>query len=261
MATESSDLTRLATLAATLEVGAVPRPLIEKAKACLVYGLAVGIASAGAEQPKVAVRAQVSTPVGAGATRLVDGRRTTAEDAAFANAVLFHSRCQEDAHPVGHVGTVVLPAALAVAESLRATGAELIAAIIAGYEVALRIGRDHVTDLSARGFRSTSAYGVFGAAAAAAHLRQLDPEGTAHALALAANMAGGLRAFVAAGSDEFPYHAGLAARNGLLAAALAGAGAEGPLDVLGSDAGFFAAFGAAGRAYRPRLVEGSWRDV
>ncbi|MGH6679306.1 MAG: MmgE/PrpD family protein [Bradyrhizobium sp.] len=251
--TQSSGLMALATFAASLEPASMPPRIAEKAKACLLYGLAVGIAAREAEQPKVAARAQIARPLGPEAIRLLDGARTTAEDAAFANATLFHARCQEDAHPAGHVGAVVLPAALAVAQSLGATGAELIAAIVAGYEVALRIGRDHVTDLSARGFRSTSAYGVFGAAAAAARLRGLDPEGTAHALALAANMAGGLRAFVEAGSDDFPYHAGFAARNGLLAAALVAAGAEGPLDVLESEAGFFASFGGERRDYGARL--------
>jgi 2-methylcitrate dehydratase PrpD len=252
--THSNGLMRLASFAVTLEAGAAPRSVVEKAKACLLYGLAVGIAARDAPQPKIAARAQAAAPLGAKATRLSDGVRTTAEDAAFANATLFHSRCQEDAHPAGHVGAVVLPAALAVGESLGATGAELIAAIIVGYEVALRIGRDHVTDLSTRGFRSTSAYGVFGAAATAARVRRLDPEGAAHALALAANMAGGLRAFVAAGSDDFPYHAGIAARNGLLAADLAAAGAGAPLDVLESEAGFFAAFAGTKHDYGLRLT-------
>ena len=249
----SNGLIGLAAFAAALEAASLPRRITEKAKACLLYGLAVGIAACDAKQPKVAARTQMVRPLAAEATRLLDGARTTAEDAAFVNATLFHSRCQEDAHPAGHVGAVVLPAALAVAESLGATGGELIASIIAGYEIALRIGRDHVTDLSARGFRSTSAYGVFGAAAAAARLRGLDSERTAHALSLAANMAGGLRAFVGAGSGDFPYHAGIAARNGLLAAALAAAGAEGPLDVLESEAGFFASFGEQRREYGARL--------
>ncbi|MGH7330989.1 MAG: MmgE/PrpD family protein, partial [Polyangiaceae bacterium] len=217
---------------------------------------AVGVASVHAEQPHAAARAQSSGAQRATATRILDGSAVTAEEAAYANATLFHARCQEDAHPAGHFGAVVLPAALAVAEATSSSGADLLVAIVAGYETALRIGRDHVVDLSARGFRSTSAYGVFGAAAAAARLRRLDAERTAHALAIAANAACGLRAFVAAGSDEYAFHAAFAAQNGLMAAALAANGADGPLDVLESDAGFFAAFGTAGCDYSKRIAEG-----
>ena len=226
----------LAAFVAGVRAERLPLRIVAKARACILYGASVGIASCATAQPSIAATA-ASAP--GGATRFLDGARLAAGDAAFCNGALFHARCQEDAHPTGHLGTVVLPAAFAEAETQGASGADLIAAIVAGYEVALRIGRDHAADLSERGFRTTSAYGVFAAAASAARLRRLDAAVTGHALALAASMAGGLRAFVAAGSDEFPYQAGLAARNGLLAAA----GAEGPRNVLSGDAGFYHAFG------------------
>ncbi len=246
-------LSELSAFACGINTKNLPPRIVEKARACMLYGASVGIASCAAAQPRIAAAA-ASAP--GPATRFLDGARVASGDAALANGALFHARCQEDAHPTGHLGTVVLPAALAEAESLGSTGADLIAAIVAGYEVALRIGRDHAADLSARGFRTTSAYGVFAAAAAAARLRRLDVDATQHALALAASMAGGLRAFVAAGSDEFPYQAGLAARNGLLAAALAAGGAEGPSDVLSGDAGFYAAFGGTpDRDYAAHLCD------
>jgi 2-methylcitrate dehydratase PrpD len=112
-----------------------------------------------------------------------------------------HARTQEDAHPAGHVRVVIVPAALAVAEQANASANDLLAAIVVGYEVALRIGRDHVADASTRGLRSTPLYGVFGAAAATARLLRLDAPTSMHALALAANAAGGLREFVNAGTD------------------------------------------------------------
>ena len=251
----SSHLKALAEFVAGLEISRLPPGIVDAASACLLYGIAVGVASGAAEQPRTAARAQGLGAERAEATRLLDGAGVTAEEAAYANATLFHARCQEDAHPAGHFGAVILPAALAMAEATRASGPDLLAAIVAGYETALRIGRDHVVDLSARGFRSTSAYGVFGAAAAAARLRRLDWHRTAHALAIAANAACGLRAFVAAGSDEYAFHAGFAARNGLTAAALAANGAEASLDVLCGDAGFFAAYGALGRDYGKRIAE------
>jgi 2-methylcitrate dehydratase PrpD len=251
-----TNLQHLARFAAATDITGLPPRMVRKAQACVLYGVSVGIAARGTAQPHIALRAEdVATPAHAAATRLLDGMRCAEGEAAFANATLFHARCQEDAHLAGHVGAVVVPAAIAAAEAAGSAGTDLLAAIVAGYEVALRIGRDHASDLSARGFRTTSAYGVFGAAAAAARLRRLDSDQTCHALALSASMAGGLRAFVAAGTDEFAYQAGFAARNGLLAAALAASGATGPTDILSGDAGFFRAFGEASRDYAAALLQ------
>lgn len=255
MTTTADDgLAQLGAFAATLRCSELPQSLVEKARACLLYGAAVGIAAQIAPQPRLALAATGGSAA-SGATRFLDGATCAAGDAAFANAVLFHARCQDDSHPAGHFGNVVLPAAIATAEAVSASGAELVAAIVAGYEVALRIGRDHAVDLSQRGFRTTPAYGVFGAAAATGRLLQLSADSMAQALALAASMACGLREFVQAGSDEFPYQPGIAARNGMLAARLASVGATGSASALTGRAGFFAAFGAPGGAYADRLLD------
>jgi 2-methylcitrate dehydratase PrpD len=147
-----------------------------------------------------------------------------------------------------------------MAETTSASGAALLAAIAAGYETALRIGRDHAADLSARGFRTTPAYGVFGAAAAAGRLLGFNAQTMTHALALAANMAGGLREFAAAGSDDFAFQAGTAAANGITAARLAAAGATSSPSVLEGEAGFYRAFGENGRRYDARLAAGLGTD-
>lgn len=254
MTAEVTAVEELATFAAALECQNLPPRIIEKARACLLYGASVGIAATPAPQPALAVRAGLQAGPSA-ATRFLDGASCDEEEAAFANAVLFHARCQEDAHPAGHIGAVVLPAALATAETVGASGADLIAGVVAGYEVGLRIGRDHAVNLSRRGFRTTSAYGLFAAAAAASRLRRLSAGGLGNALALAASMASGLREFVEAGSEEFAYQAGVAARNGLLAARLAAAGATGAASALTGAAGFFAAFGGSGR-FADRLTDG-----
>lgn len=250
-----ADLTPLAEFASGLELRALPAPVVEKAKACLLYALAVGVASVGTAAPARAARALDREGAGGSATRLLDGRPVPPGTAALANAVLFHSRVQEDAHPAGHLGVVVVPAALALAEDRQARGAELLAAIVAGYEVALRIGRDHAAALSARGFRTTPAYGVFGAAAAAARLGRLDAERTAHALALSASFAGGLREFASAGSGEYAFQVGIAARDGLTAALLAAEGAEAARSILYGEAGFFGAFAGGSGDYGRRLAE------
>ena len=236
----------LARFVAEARLGDWPDEVRLKAKACLLYGLAVGAAGARTRLPRQVARMLDRTETGGGdgsAHRMLDGMRTAPGAAAFANAVLLHARIQEDAHPAGHVGVVVIPAALAAAEHTGADGEALLAGIVAGYETALRIGRGHAAAASRRGFRTTPLYGVIGAAAAAARLYGLPPERTADALSLAANLAGGLREFAVAGTDEYVLQAGSAARSGLTSAWCAVEGMRGAPTILEGPAGFLRAFG------------------
>ena len=250
----------LARFVAEARLDGWPDEVRSKAKACLLYGLAVGAAGARTRLPGVVARMfdrTESESGGGSAHRLLDGMRTTPGAAAFANAVLLHARIQEDAHAAGHVGVVVLPAALAAAEHAGAGSETLLAGVVAGYETALRIGRGHAAAASGRGFRTTPLYGVIGAAAAAARLHGLSTERTVDALALAANLAGGLREFAVAGTDEYVLQAGSAARSGLTAAWCAAEGMRGAPTILEGPAGFLRAYGAeAGGAADSCLVEG-----
>ena len=249
----------LARFVAEARLGGWPDEVRSKAKACLLYGLAVGAAGARTRLPRQVARMldRTESEGGAGsAHRLLDGMRTAPGAAAFANAVLLHARIQEDAHPAGHVGVVVLPAALAAAEHTGADGEALLAGIVAGYETALRIGRGHAAAASRRGFRTTPLYGVIGAAAAAARLQGLPADRTVDALALAANLAGGLREFAVAGTDEYVLQAGSAARSGLTAAWCAAQGMRGAPTILEGPAGFLRAYGAEAGGVDSRLVEG-----
>jgi 2-methylcitrate dehydratase PrpD len=239
-----------------LESDTLPADISSKVKACLLYGLAVGIGARGSRHPRAALAAteDQQSAAGFGATTLLGATKRAAGAAAFCNAALFHARIQEDAHPAGHMGVVVIPAALAVCEEANANGRTLLCSIVAGYETALRIGRAHSADLSLRGFRTTSAYGPIGAAAAASRARHLPRETVASALALAANFAGGLREFVDAGSDEFPFQAGFAAQGGILAAALSMQGVLAAPTTLSGRAGFFRAFGRDDQDYESSML-------
>ena len=244
---------------AEARLGGWPDEVRSKAKACLLYGLAVGAAGARTRLPRQVARMLDRTESEGGdgsAHRLLDGMRMAPGAAAFANAVLLHARIQEDAHPAGHVGVVVLPAALAAAEHTGADGEALLAGIVAGYETALRIGRGHAAAASRRGFRTTPLYGVIGAAAATARLHGLPTERTVDALALAANLAGGLREFAVAGTDEYVLQAGSAARSGLTAAWSAAEGMRGAPTILEGPAGFLRAYGAEAGGVDSCLVEG-----
>ena len=251
---DKAPLLDLAAFASGTSVDRLPEPTKEKARACLLYGIAVALASTKAEEPACAARFLDRRAATGGARRILDGKPMPAGEAALANAVLFHLRVQDDAHACGHFGAVVLPAALAVAEEAGASGAALLAAVVAGYETALRIGRDHGEAISRRGFRTTPIYGVFGAAAAAGRLFGFEAPRMANALSLAANFAGGLRAFVASGTSEYAIEAGFAARNGIDAAGLAGVGMTATVDVLDGIGGFFSAFADGDASYGRRLT-------
>jgi 2-methylcitrate dehydratase PrpD len=148
-----------------------------------------------------------------------------------------------------------VPAALTLAEVHGCSGARLLEAIVGGYEIALRIGRDHARDLSERGFRTTPIYGALGAAAACARVLGLDAKRTLSALSLTTHGATGLRQFADAGTDEYPYQAGFAARCGMTCALLASEGIEGTDTALTGRAGLFRAYGRAEVDYASRLVE------
>ncbi|MCC2033186.1 MmgE/PrpD family protein [Microbacterium allomyrinae] len=177
-----------------------------------------------------------STGIGSGAL--------PARDAAFLNGTLCHALDFDDTHPtsVVHVSAVIVPAALAAAQAAGATGADLLAALVAGNEVSTRVGAAGSGEFHARGLHPTGVCGVFGATAAAARAGRLDSRRTADALGIAGSMAAGLLEFLADGSQTKQLHAGWAAQSGLAAARLAARGATGPRTVFEGDRGFFAAY-------------------
>jgi 2-methylcitrate dehydratase PrpD len=137
----------------------------------------------------------------------------------------------------GHPSVAILPALLALAEERGSSGADVLTAFVAGYELQCRIGRvvapGHYDGL---GFHATATIGSFGAAAACAHLLALDAERFAVALGIAGTQAAGLKSMF--GTMCKPLHAGKAAFNGLLAARLAARGFTGRADVLECEQGF-----------------------
>ena len=147
--------------------------------------------------------------------------------AALANGTMGYSQMLDDLY-LGrgwvHAGNAVIPAALAMGESRHLSGADFIAAIVAGYEVVCRaadaVGKSH-NDL---GFYVGSTNPNFGAAAAAARALGVDAERCCHALGLAGSMVSGVREEGLIHNDSQPFHAGKAASNGVLAALLASNG-------------------------------------
>jgi len=240
----------LATVLGAFVAGAtsetIPGRVYDRARISLIHNLCVAMAGRSRETvaARYAARWQAAP---AEATLLASGTRVSAEGAAFANGALFHARSQDDTHPPSssHPGAPVMAAALAVAETEDCSGRDFLAAVILGYEVLGRLGRDFDEQVSARGFRAAAVIGAFGAAAAAARLMRLDATATAAAIGFAAHTGGGLAQVWVEGSAEFPLQLGMAARNGVVAARLAAAGLRPAHRAIEGKAGFYNAYAGA----------------
>ncbi|NOX63241.1 MAG: MmgE/PrpD family protein [Chloroflexi bacterium] len=174
-----------------------------------------------------------------------------AETAAFVNGALSHIVEMDDIDrgSVVHPAAVIMPAALAVAEREAARGRDFLAAVVAGYEIAIRVG-EAVGKAHYRYFHNTATCGVFGAAAAAGWLLGLNAEQFVWALGNAGTQAAGLWEFNREGAMSKHLHPGRAAANGVLAADLAALGFTAARRILEGERGFFAATAADAKPSR-----------
>jgi len=221
----------------------VPEAVVQRAKVSLLHNLTVGLAGRNRESVGH-LMAERYWAAPAEATLIWNGARVNAEGAAFANAALMNARSQDDTHAgsTSHPGSPTMAAALAVAEAHGNSGAECLVAIVLGYEVLCRVGRDFDHRITDRGFRAAAVLGSFGAIAATARLLRLGADECAHALGLGANLAGGLSQVWREGSAEAPLQLAFAARNGIAAACAAACGARAAVHALEGPSGFFRAF-------------------
>jgi 2-methylcitrate dehydratase PrpD len=168
--------------------------------------------------------------------------KTSPYFAAMVNAASSHFVEQDDVHngAVFHPAAVVIPPALAVAQSIGASGKELMTACVAGYEVGIRIGeflgRPHY-----KIFHTTATAGTIAACAAVGRLLKLTPEQMLHGFGSAGTVTGGLWEFLRDAADSKQLHTGHAASTGLQAAYLAQAGFTGAKRILEGKQGLGAA--------------------
>lgn len=240
MAEESLTET-LARFLVELRGGKLPDTAVEAARSYVLDWLGSALAGRASEPGKMLLTYASSQPE-AGASVIGERRGVSAETAAFVNGGLSHIVEMDDLDrgSVLHPGAVTIPAALAVAETMGKSGRDLLSAVVAGYEVAIRVG-EAVGKEHYRFFHNTATCGGFGSAAASAWLYGLDAEETVFALGNAGTQASGLWEFNSDGAMSKHLHAGRAAANGVLAATLAGQGFTGPRRILEGDRGFFRA--------------------
>ena len=205
-------------------IAATPPPAARAAAARAVLDT-VGVTLAGAAEPAARIVQRVVEQDGSGPCRVLGTPlRASAANAALANGTAAHALDYDDMCFVSlaHPSAPLVAAALAVAEVAGATGFALLDAYVVGFELEGRLGRAMNPRHYQRGWHCTATLGTLGAAAAASRLLGLDAASTEHALAIAASEASGLKENF--GTMVKPLHAGLAARNGVVAALLAQAG-------------------------------------
>lgn len=233
---------RIATAAASTRFEDFPPEVVIKLKLCLLDLFACAFEAR--DLPWSQRAATIAGREPGAATVLATGATATLGGAAFANGVAGHGLVREDMHAgaVSHLGVVVLPALLALAERVPSSGRDFIAAGIAGYETGAKIGRALITPELARFFRPTGFTGPLAAAIAGSRLLRLDAERTARALGFAANTTGGLNQWPHEGSDDMFFHPGFAARNALTSIELAELGGEASDGALDGPAGLLTAY-------------------
>lgn len=249
---------RLAAFTSQLTVDQIPEEVVEAAELHVLDTLGCGLAAHALDIAPAARDAMLEPGVSGPATVIGAPTGLPAADAALANGATCHALDFDDTHTgsIAHVSVAVVPAALAEGETHGASGADTIAAIIAGNEVVTRLGMAAGAAFHARGFHPTAVCGVFGAAAAAARLRGLDAAATAQALGIAGSLAAGILEFLSDGSSTKRLHAGFAAHAGVNAARLAAHGATGPSTVLEGRFGLYNAYlGAVPDALEDQLAD------
>ena len=225
---------RLAEFAARLRFADIPQPVRHKAEELLVDWFGSALAGKGARPVEtIAAFVKAMGPAGGPAELLIDRSTNSPYLAAMANAAASHVAEQDDVHngSVFHPATVVFPVALAVAQATGASGARLLTAAVAGYEVGIRVGeflgRSHY-----KVFHTTGTAGTLAAAAAAGQLLGLDAAQMQHAFGSAGTQSAGLWEFLRTAADSKQLHTAHAAGAGLMAAYLAKGGFTGAAQIL-----------------------------
>ncbi|MEO9190580.1 MAG: MmgE/PrpD family protein [Acetobacteraceae bacterium] len=235
-----TDLTAaLVSKACAIRYDALPDDVRTLARQCVLDTLGCALAGANEELARILL-ADLEADGGKPAATIIGHKaRLPAPAAAMVNGAAGHALDFDDVNMAmpGHPSVAILPGLLALAETRRASGAAVIAAFVAGYELACRIGRliapGHYDEL---GFHATATVGCIGAAGACAHLLGLDERQFATALGIAATQAAGLKSMF--GTMCKPLHAGSASANGLRAARLAARGFTSRVDALECAQGF-----------------------
>jgi 2-methylcitrate dehydratase PrpD len=237
---------QLTSYVSRLTYESLPAAVVEQTKLRIVDFLAA--AMAGHKVNKIFNEAALDVFGGMGgkpeSTVLFGAGRFPSSTAALLNAIYGHGADLDDGHRTanGHPGVVTVPTALALAEANKISGRAIIPAIVAGYDVYVRLSNAVMPSHFLRGFHGTGTVGAVAAGAAAAKTLGLSEEGVRRSISLAAIQASGLFEVSESGQMAKPINPGNAARTGIISALLARAGSDAPQEPFAGKKGFFKAF-------------------
>ena len=224
----------------------LPQEAVESAKMCVEDLL--GVALAGSVRPQGSIWRTyfAGKPAGGDAT-VWDGRlgRARCEDAAALNAAYAHVIDMDDVHnsSITHMGAITIPAALAVGQARHRTGRDVIAAIVAGYEIGARVG-EAINPGAYHYWHTTGVVGSFSSAVAAGKLLGLNDEQLLSAIGSAGTQASGLWQFIQDGAMSKTLHTANATLCGIRSAELAELGFTAAKDILCGSRGLLGAMTA-----------------
>ncbi|NEW26652.1 MmgE/PrpD family protein [Nocardia cyriacigeorgica] len=258
MSTPSPLETAVARLVTDLDYDSIPAAALDGARRLMQDQLGVQIGCAALPWSRTVLELTRGSHAPGSAHVTASDETMSAADAAFVNATYGHGFEYDDAHRASssHPGSTVVSAAIAVGEELGASMAEVIAGIVAGYEVYTRIGILAAPQLLERGFHPHGVLSAFGAAAVVAKMRGFDVERTVHALSIAMSHSSGTTEYTSTGGSVKRLHSGIGTRNGIRAAEMAAAGITGPTTFLTGPKGFYRTF--AGRPVDEAAAEAAF---
>ncbi len=234
----------LAEFLAGIQFEDLPAEVTEHTKRCIVDFL--GVCLGGSTMKRSRLIANFVNELGGAQEATVIGYpfKVPSPSAGLANGAVGHAMQMDDTDwaSIAHLGTVAIPAALAVAEKRGASGRDLLLAIVLGYEGAIRVGAAMHPSHNRRGFSPNGTIGVFAGAIAAGKILALDAMRMADAIGSAAMQSSGLEEFGFDGSMSSILNTGHAAQAGIISALLAERGFTGSRGILEGRSGFCRAY-------------------
>lgn len=239
-----------------LKLSEIPENVKAHARRFILDNFGCQVAGATLPWSKDYHRVITRTRSGKGATVAYYGDQLAPDDAAFLNSAFNHANETDDTHLKSptHPGGIAVPAALAMAEYTQGDGEKLLLAVIAAYEVQIRLSWACSPHLIYKGHHPPVGVGPFGAAIASAILMGFDLETTVNALGIAGSHSAGLIEYTKTGGSVKRIHSAIPTQAGVRAALFAEIGITAPHTIIEGEKGFCKVF--AGEYDLSRLTDG-----
>ncbi len=231
---------KISRFAWSLQYNSIPPICIQRIKQCLLDSIGCGIFGTTTRHGQIAAEFVKELGGEGHSTLWLNNFKGPPLNVSLALGIFIHSYDFDDTHNEAklHPGAAVLPAALCVAETLDSSGREFLVALVAGYEVMIRVSLGSgPNSVKLRGWHLTGVCGTLGAATASAKLAGLGLDEFLSSLGLAGSQSAGLWAFNVEGAMSKHLHPGRAAQSGILSMLLAKKGFSGPRQILEAEDG------------------------